>query len=197
MIGRARLLFAGILFVALAAGARPAYADGVSFGAKIGPLFPSISKDVTNFKNRTGWLGGVWVGGNRRGAVGIQADFLYGKKNVPSPLVAGGDVDVHFFEIPVMARINLGTSDNAGGYILVGPAFDINLKSELNGLDVKSQYESLDLGIIGGAGFEITRFILEVRYNWGLSNVINGDLTNTTPIKTRTFVILFGVRFTG
>ena len=196
MLGRARLIFAGVLFLALAAGARPAYADGIGFGAKFGPLFPSISKEVTNFDNRTGWLGGIWFGGNRSGAVGIQVDVLYGKKNVPSPLVLGGDVDVHFLEIPVMARINLGTSSKAAGYILVGPSFDINLKSELNSLDVKSQYESLDLGIIGGAGVEISRFLVEGRYNWGLRNVVNGDLLNTSEIKTRTFVILFGVRFT-
>lgn len=194
MIGRARLIVTGVLFVALAAGARPAYAD-IGFGAKFGPLFPSVSKKVASFDNRTGWLGGIFFGGNRTGAVGIQVDMLYGKKNVPSPLVVGGDVDVHFFEIPVMARINLGSSSKAAGYILVGPAFDINLKSELNGLDVKSQYQSLDLGIIGGAGVEITRFLVEARYNWGLRNVINGDLTNTSEIKTRTFVVLFGVRF--
>lgn len=195
MLGRARLIFAGVLFVALAAGARPAYADGIGFGAKFGPLFPSVSKADANFENRTGWLGGIWLGGNRTGQVGIQVDLLYGKKNVPSPLFIGGDVDVHFFEIPVMARINLGSSRKAAGYILVGPSFDINLKSELDGLDVKDQYKSLDLGILAGAGVEITRFLIEGRYNWGLSNTVNGDLTNTSEIKTRTFVILFGVRF--
>jgi hypothetical protein len=197
MRARVRVVCTGIFLLALVGGVRPAYADGIGFGAKFGPLFPSISKEVASFENRTGWLGGIWFGGNRNGTVGIQADVLYGKKNLPSPLIAGGDVDVHFLEIPIMARVNVGRSDNAAGYVLVGPAFDINLKSELNGLDVKSQYEGLDLGIIGGAGFEITRFILEVRYNWGLRNVNDGDLTNTTSIKTRTFVVLFGVRFSG
>jgi hypothetical protein len=140
-------------------------------------------------------MGGIWFGGNRTGAVGIQAEIMYAKKNVPSPLVTAGDVDLQYLEIPVMARLNLGSSNKAAGYILVGPAFDINLKADLNGLDVKSQYQGLDLGLIAGAGVEITRFLIEGRYNWGLRNVVNGDLTNTSEIKTRTFAILFGVRF--
>jgi len=197
MIGRARWLFAAVLTAAFVAGARPASADGVGVGAKIGPLFPSVSSEnLTSFKNRTGWMGGLWFGGNRTGAVGIQAELMYAKKNIPSALAAsGGDVDLHYLEIPVMARINIGSSNKAAGYILVGPSFDINLKAELNGLDVKSQYEGLDLGIIGGAGVEITRLLIEARYNWGLRNAVNGDLTNTREIKTRTFAILFGLRF--
>ena len=74
-------------------------------------------------------------------------------------------------------------------------AFDVKLKSELNGIDIGEQYEGLDFGVIAGAGVEITRFLIEARYNWGLRNILNGNLTTTTEIKTRTFAILFGVRF--
>jgi hypothetical protein len=191
------VLSTGIFLFALIAGVRPAYADGIGVGAKIGPLFPSVGKEVTNFENRTGWMGGIWFGGNRSGDVGVQAEVMYAKKNIPSPLIAGGDVDLHYLEIPVMLRLNFGSAnrERVAGYIIAGPAFDINLKAELNGLDVKSQYEGLDLGVIAGAGVEITRFLIEGRYNWGLRNVVDGDLTNTREIKTRTFVILFGVRF--
>ena len=36
----------------------------------------------------------------------------------------------------------------------------------------KSNYESLDLGILAGAGIEVTRFLVEGRINWGLKNVL-------------------------
>jgi hypothetical protein len=194
MRSRVRALFTGLFLAILVVSSRSAYADGVGIGAKVGPLFPSVSSDtITNFNNRTGLMGGIWFGGNRTGAVGIQAEVMYAKKNVPDAL--GRDVDLHYLEVPIMARINVGSSDKLSGYILVGPAFDIKLKSELNGLDLGDQYQGVDFGIIGGAGIEITRFLVEGRYNWGLRNVLNGNLATTTEIKTRTFAILFGVRF--
>ena len=58
------------------------------------------------------------------------------------------------------------------------------------------EYESLDLGILGGVGIEITRFIVEGRFNNGLRNVLKSDnLTNFGDIKTRSFALLFGLRF--
>jgi len=189
-------LFTGCILAALVLTARPAYADGVGFGAKIGPLFPTINSDnITNFTNRTGWMGGIWFGGNRNGTVGVQGEIMYAKKNVPDSL--GRDIDLHYLEIPILLRGNFGSPnrERVAGFIIVGPAFDVKLKSELNGIDIGEQYEGLDFGVIAGAGVEITRFLIEARYNWGLRNILNGNLTTTTEIKTRTFAILFGVRF--
>ena len=196
MPNRVRLLFTGFVLASLTIVARPASADGVGVGAKIGPLFPSVSSDnIKSFKNRTGWMGGIWFGGNRSGDVGIQGEVMYARKNVPDQL--GRDLDLYYLEIPIMLRLNFGSSnrERVAGYIIAGPAFDVNLKSELQGIEIKDLYEDLDIGVIGGAGVEITRFLIEARYNWGLRNVINGNLATTTEIKTRTFAILFGVRF--
>jgi hypothetical protein len=193
MVHRARLPLAGVILAALVVAARPASADGVGVGAKFGPLFPSVSGEAfTTFKNRTGWMGGIWFGSSTAGDVGVQAEIMYAKKNVPDAL--GRDIDLRYLELPVMLRINVGPSNRVGGYIIAGPAFDVNLRSELNGVDVGEQYEGLDLGLIGGAGVEITRFLVEARYNWGLRNIAKANLA-TTKIKTRTFAILFGMRF--
>lgn len=197
MLSRVRLVVTGFILVTLILASGRAYADGVGVGAKIGPLFPSVSSDnITNFKNRTGWMGGIWFGGNRAGTVGVQGEVMYAKKNVPDPLL-GRDVDLHYLEIPILLRINVGSAnrERVAGYIIAGPAFDVKLKAELNGLDIADQYEGLDIGVIGGAGVELTRFLVEARYNWGLRNVIGGNLATTREIKTRTFAILFGVRF--
>ena len=74
--------------------------------------------------------------------------------------------------------------------------FDINLKASLNGLDVKSKYQSLDLGILFGGGIEITRFLVEGRWNRGLRNVLDSDNAGSiSDIKTQSFAVLFGLRF--
>jgi hypothetical protein len=172
--------------------------EGIGIGAKVGPLFSKFSSDVTNlkFSNRTGLMGGIFFGGNRAGVAGVMGEIMYAKKG--SKDAAGITTDIYYLEIPVLLRINAGSNSLNGilGYALIGPVFDINLKAKLNGItDVKAQYEDFDIGIIGGAGVEITRFIIEGRYNWGLRKVNKGNLANLSEIKTRSFALLFGVRF--
>lgn len=174
-------------------------AQGFGFGVKIGPLFTTYdaaSQTNIEFDTSNGWEGGIWFGGNRGGTVGVMGEILYAKKK---QAVAGstGSTTLQYLEIPILMRINIGSRSRSGVsvYGLVGPVFDINLKASLNGVDVKSAYESLDLGILGGVGIEITRFLVEGRYNRGLRNVLKGGGGNITEIKTSSFAVLFGFRF--
>jgi hypothetical protein len=107
------------------------------------------------------------------------------------------ETELAYLEIPILARINIGSSSVNGlsFYGIAGPVFDIrlNAKLKINDLDVKERYESTDIGVIVGAGVEYLRFIAEARYNWGLRN-FRSDFADTAKIKTRTFMILFGFR---
>ncbi|MEQ1869620.1 MAG: porin family protein [Vicinamibacterales bacterium] len=173
--------------------ARPA--EGFGIGVKIGPLFTSYSQANQSFNTDTGWEGGIWFGGNRGGRVGVMGEILYAQKKKSTGSLTG--TTLQYLEIPILARINVGSRSRSGVsvYGLVGPVFDINLKAKLNNVDVKSQYESLDLGILGGVGVEVTRFLVEMRYNKGLKNVLKGGGGNTTDITSHSFAVLFGVRF--
>jgi hypothetical protein len=74
--------------------------------------------------------------------------------------------------------------------------FDVNLKAEANGIDVKKNYQSLDLGVLFGGGIEITRFLVEGRFNKGLRNVLDSsNAGSVADIKTKSFAVLFGLRF--
>ena len=117
----------------------------------------------------TGWEGGIWFGGNRGGNVGVMGEILYAKKKQQVTGVTGSTT-LQYLEIPILLRINAGSRSRNGVsvYGLIGPVFDINLKAKQGNFDVKSNYESLDLGILGGVGVEITRFLVEGRYNKGL-----------------------------
>jgi hypothetical protein len=179
-------------------GGRGPRAEGFGIGAKIGPLWTSF--DAANnanlkFDTSNGWEGGIWFGGNRGGTVGVMGEILYAKKKQSIAGFTG--TTLQYLEIPILMRINVGSRSRNGVsvYGLVGPVFDINLKAKQGNLDVKSNYESLDLGILGGVGIEITRFIVEGRYNKGLRNVLKGGGANITEIKTHSFALLFGVRF--
>jgi Outer membrane protein beta-barrel domain len=190
-------LTAGMVAQAPPPGGRGPRAQGFGIGVKFGPLFTSYSAASCDgcFNTNTGWEGGLWFGGNRGGRVGVMGEILYAKKKASQAGLTG--TTLQYLEIPILARINIGSRSRNGVsvYGLVGPVFDINLKAKQGNLDVKSNYESLDLGILGGVGIEITRFLLEARYNKGLRNVLKGGGANITDIKTKSFAVLFGLRF--
>lgn len=173
-------------------------AQGFGIGAKIGPLFTSYSAASCDgcFNTNTGWEGGIWFGGNRGGRIGVMGEILYAKKKQEQSGLTG--TTLQYLEIPILMRVNVGSRSRNGIsiYGLVGPVFDVNLKASIGNRDVKSNYESVDFGILGGVGIEITRFLVEARYNHGLRNVLKSDnVASFGDIKTRSFAVLFGVRF--
>jgi hypothetical protein len=175
-------------------------AEGIGIGAKVGPLFTSYSAASCDgcFNTNTGLEGGIWFGGNRGGRVGVMGEVLYAKKKQEASNGLTGSTSLQYLEIPILARINIGSRSRNGIsiYGLVGPVFDINLKASIGDRDVKSNYESLDLGLLGGIGIEITRFLVEGRFNQGLRNVLKSDNAGTFgDIKTHSFAVLFGFRF--
>ena len=169
--------------------------QGVGVGVKGGFLWPSFAEaQGAGFEDNTGWLFGIWFGGNRGGTVGAMGEVQYGKRGGSFGSL---NLDQYFIEIPILARINIGSPSLSGisVYGLVGPVFDILLKTKLEGVEIEDKYESLDIGLLIGGGIEITRFLIEARYNQGFKNVLKESGANISDIKTHSFAIEFGVRF--
>lgn len=169
--------------------------QGFGIGVKGGFLFSSLDQAGSNYKNNNGWEVGMFFGGNRNGTVGVMADVLYAKKGAKSGPVV---LDNYYLEIPILLRVNMGSGNKNSGaivYGLGGPVFDILLQSKLAGVDVKSKYESLDLGILIGVGVEVSRFLVEGRYNIGIKNVAKASGAASTDVKSKSFAVLAGVRF--
>ena len=176
---------------------RSAGSGGIGFGVKGGLLFSSLREAGETYKNHNGWEAGIFFGGNRNGAVGVMGEIPYAKKGAKSSGSAL-TADNYYLEIPILLRVNIGSANKNTGaivYGIAGPVFDVLLKAKLEGIDVKDSYESLDVGVIGGAGVEISRFLVEARLNWGLRNVAKANGGASTDVKTRSFAVLAGVRF--
>jgi hypothetical protein len=167
---------------------------GVGVGVKGGFLYTSFSAANANYKNDSGWIAGLFFGGNRPGVLGLMGEVMYAKKSAKSGAVP---VDLYYLEIPILLRLNAGTNSLNGVnfYGIAGPAFDIRLQAKVDGINFKDNYESLDIGAIAGGGIEITRFLIEARYNWGLRNVLKASGGGVTEIKTRSFAAMVGIRF--
>lgn len=196
------LAAAVVLGVGLAAA--PAHAQsggkqdyGIGFGVKGGLLFSSLDFGENDdfLKNKTGFTGGLFIGGNRGGVLGVELDLLYAEKGAKTRS-NDEDFEIKVLQVPILLRLNAGTHSRAGinVYGLVGPAIDFRLDTKFRGIDIVDSTEGYDVNLVFGGGIEITRFLAEVRYNHGLRN-ISKNVSGSDEIKTRSVAALIGVRF--
>jgi len=171
----------------------PALAQGLGFGVKGGWVYPDFSTDFADYKSNSGWQGGIFLGGNREGVAGLQVEFNYLRKKAETDL---GKVELSYVQIPVFLRLNTPspTKESFQFYGLIGPTFDVKVGEDLSGLNLVDDFEGLDIGIMGGAGIEIVRVIVEARYSYGLRQ-LNKSFEDLGKLKGHSFALLVGFRF--
>ena len=180
-----------VVVLAGIASAPAAQAQGIKFG----PTFAKFGSESLDFKTRTGLHGGVFFGGNRSGIFGVQPEINWIRKNSATEL-SSEDIRIDYLQVPVLLRLNIGT-DSANGFAVYGiggPAISIKIADEVNGITLDDGFEGADVGLVFGGGVEITRVIVEARYEKGLRR-INDTFFEFEKIKSQSFTILFGVRF--
>jgi hypothetical protein len=107
---------------------------------------------------------------------------------------------LHYIEVPVWGRFNFGSRTKSGAafYVMLGGFIDILLKGDLDGINIKDQFNGFDVGPLLGAGFEVARVGFEYRANWAmrtLQNTGNGTFLNgLEESKAFTHVFLFKIR---
>ena len=186
------LVRSGALAVlALIVSSSPAAAQGIKFG----PTFAAFSSDALDFSTRTGIHGGIFFGGNRDGAVGVQSEINWVRKSAETE-PQGLGIRIDYLQIPVLLRLNAGSSSSSGfvAYGIVGPAVELKVADEIEGFTLDDGFEGADVSLVFGGGIEIARIIVEGRYAKGLRR-INDTLSSVAEIKSQSFTILFGLRF--
>jgi ribosomal protein S6E (S10) len=175
--------------LALVVSSSPVAAQGIKFG----PTFATFSSDALDFKTRTGIHAGLFVGGGRDKTVGMQTEFNWLRKKAE---VNGNQISIDYFQLPVLLRVNGGSSsaNGFGVYGIVGPAISLKIADEIEGFTLDDGFEGADVSLVFGGGFEVARIIVEGRYEKGFRR-INNTFSAPSEIKTQAFTILFGLRF--
>ena len=181
---------------------------GLGIGIHFGGTWSTVSTDddEVNLDQGAGLVAGIFFGGNRDCRAGLQGEVSYLTKKVNA---SGADEDGAFdfelknkyIQIPVLLRINTGSRSNNGPclFFLVGPSFDIKLSDNLgdvfeddldDDIDLDDIYEGVEYGIMAGAGFEVARFGVQVRYVWGLNNIFGTDAAKAAGFESAKFNVL-------
>ena len=187
-----RLTPAALVMCALIGSSSQAAAQGA--GIKVGPTFATFSSDALDFDNRTGVHAGLFLGGSRDNIIGLQTEFNWLRKKAEAP--GGQLIRIDYLQVPVLLRLNAGSSSANGFavYGIVGPAIELKIADEIQGITVDNGFEGADVSLVFGGGIEVVRIIVEGRYEKGLRR-INDSFRDFAEIKKQAFTILFGFRF--
>jgi Outer membrane protein beta-barrel domain len=190
----------------------PASAFAQEIGVKVGINAASLTPEEDespDTSRRFGPVGGIWFRAPSAARVSLHVEGLYSEKGVHFDVTALGldsraEVRVRYFEIPVLARADLGAAGSATRIFVVGglaPAFELSAwaKTEFNGeertRDIDNEIESVDVGLVGGVGIGFGRSSIEARYTHGLRRINTDNNDPEDRIQNRVLSVAFGLRF--
>ena len=195
--------------------ATPASAQATTFGVQGGinianvSFTPEDSTDPFNpeFKSRTRAVFGGFVARDFNAKAGLQIDFLYSQKGSKFDFTEADGTDVAFeagidyIEIPVLIRANIPGSGSVKARVFGGPSFAFKVKDDItatvDGFEVPdaevAEFKSTDFGLVIGGAVQFGQVFVDVRYNWGLVNILEDAFGD--DLKTRTFGIMVGFQF--
>ncbi|CAM1373076.1 porin family protein [Tenacibaculum xiamenense] len=113
----------------------------------------------------------------------FQPELLYSRQ--------GSSVNLDYLNIPLLGKYYLTEGLN----IQAGPQIGFLLSADTNGVNVKSNFKTLDFGVDFGLGYQFKNGLnLGAKYNYGLSNLSTGVANEYagTKIKNEVFQLSIG-----
>ncbi|WP_159802270.1 porin family protein [Flavobacterium sp. MK4S-17] len=180
-------------FVAMVmfAGAYTAQAQGIDFGIKAGANFAKFNGDLDS-DGITSFHAGAVLELNIVPNFSVQAEGLFSSMGGKATLEAEGvegvaeDINLDYISVPVLAKFYVLPETLS---LMAGPQFSF-LVNDADDLDA----ESFDLALSGGAEVKIIGGLFaQARYNIGLTNVVDSELTGDA--KNAVFQLSVGYMF--
>ncbi|MFD0793922.1 porin family protein [Mucilaginibacter litoreus] len=162
----------------------------VQVGAKAGVNLSSLSNTSGTFSadNRAGYLAGIWA---RFGAIGFnfQPELYITSKNVDINTSNGTSGSAKFtsIDVPLLLGGKIGAF-GLGGRFYAGPLLSFAINKDNNfgsavGDAARLRYKDSNFALTAGAGVDIRRISIDLRYEAGLTK--QEYIDGSTNIKTR------------
>jgi len=192
-----------MLMLALAHGAA---AQEISYGAKAGVSFSTLSFDPSSelsYGLRTGLVAGGFVAFPIGSRLAIQPEGLFTQKGAKADaLGVSATIKIDYVEVPVLAKYTVSGGPARSFHVFGGPSVGFKVHSSASATfggstietDNDDGLEDLDYGVVMGAGMTFDRVTVEGRFTLGLAN-INAEDPDESKARTRAVGILAGVRF--
>lgn len=169
----------------------------VSGGVRLGGNLSNIKYSAGDFSatddSKFGPLVGLYLTAMFADKVGLQPELVYsamGSKDGDAKLNLG------YIALPVLLRYQIIEQI----HLLLGPqaAFLLSAKYKEgdDDEDVKDSFKGLDFSAVIGAGADIDRFNVGLRYGLGLANIVENE-GEDFKVKSNTFQIVLGYKLFG
>ncbi len=171
----------------------------------IKPMVGGTMATVTNVDNgkfKLGLVGGAEFGYNISDAFAVTGGALFsmqgtGAKDTDKRKDAS--TTLTYINVPILANYYIfpGFSVKAG----FQPGFLISAKEKYtaNGHDHEftgtDGYKKVDFSIPVGLSYEFSDFVIDARYNFGLTNIIDNDLSDLIDTKMKNSVIMLTIGY--
>ena len=144
-------------------------------------LKPLVGINVANITNdegdaKVGLAAGAELGYQLNESFAVTAGAIYSMQGAKSE---GVKLNLDYINIPILANyyITKGLAVKAG----IQPAFKVKSEAKADVVSVDMDgFKSFDLSIPVGLSYEVSDFVIDARYNWGMTKVLEGfDSKNT------------------
>jgi opacity protein-like surface antigen len=197
-----KIILSLVIIIAAATASQAQIIPSVQFGVKGGVNLSSLSNSGSTFNssNRAGYLGGIWA---RFGALGfnVQPELYYTSKNVDIQNSNNQHANASFksIDIPILIGTKIGAF-GFGGRFYAGPLFsfavdrDNTLGSAL-GSATRFDYKSSNFAFTAGAGVDIRKISVDLRYEAGVTKQTYIDNSNNYKTRVSLFNLTLGYAF--
>lgn len=180
-----------MIMLLVCAGATAAVAQAsVALGIKGGLNFANVDTSTPGaaYNSRTGYHAGAFAN-IKFTKLAIQPELIYSVQGSDvSSATSPGALELSYVNIPILLKFYL-----IGGLNLqAGPQFGFLTSATQAGTDVKSFLKGSDTSIALGAGFDISNFVIDARYNMGLSEI--NDAAGSNAAKNQVFQLSVGFK---
>ena len=144
-------------------------------------LKPLVGINVANITDddgdaKVGLAAGAELGYQLNESFAVTAGAIYSMQGTKSE---GVKLNLDYINIPILANyyITKGLAVKAG----IQPAFKVKSEAKADVVSVDMDgFKSFDLSIPVGLSYEVSDFVIDARYNWGMTKVLEGfDSKNT------------------
>ncbi|HEU4790930.1 MAG TPA: porin family protein [Flavobacterium sp.] len=163
-------------------------AQEVKFGVKAALNVANLTGDVDNASSIVGFQVGGFAEIKLSEKFAIQPEVLYSAQGAKSE---GETFNLGYINIPVLAKYYVAKSFS----LEAGPQIGFLTSAKIESEDVKDFVSSTDFSLNLGAGYDFTENLSAgLRYNFGLTNVYDTDLSDDS-IKNGVFSVSLGYKF--
>lgn len=178
------------------AGAFAQYSAGdFTIQPKVGLNCASLTEDDADYK--ADFVGGIEAEYHISPLVGISGGLLYSMQGCKAKDIDDAKINLDYINIPILANFYVakGFAFKAG----IQPAFNVSSKVKYQGVSVDynkyapngAEVKSFDFAIPVGVSYEYQGFVLDARYNIGVTKVVDMDGAG----KNSVFQLTLGYKF--